>query len=916
MWDPNPLDEGVTHYLVTISSPLGSSEIGVTNSTSFSLDGLQPGVNYTLSVAAVSPLGVSAPSTVDFSLPSGPSITQHPASISVALGAALDLTVSAAGSAPLSFQWFRNGTLLPGQTSQTLHIDAVTSGDIGAYTVRVSNSVDSVESNAATVTLRTGPSIVLQPTGQTVNLGSQITLTVTAAGDSPLTYRWYRNNTSISGATSPTYQITSAATGSAGQYFVRVTNPVGSVDSTTVTVVVQTPPTITSQPRSVTVNEGSQVSLAVTATGTTPFTYQWSRNGTPLSGRTSRTLVIQAATIADEGSYTVRVTNPVSSIESNAASVNVDPAPVAPTIVSDPESESVAEGGSATFTVLANGTAPLAYQWYKDDVLIAGATSVSLTLATVSPQDEGSYTVRVTNAAGNDTSVPAVLEVIDALSLPVITWHPEPNILRVGQPFEVSVAAQSGEPVQYQWLKDGVEVPGATNSVYSVAVAQASQGGSYQARVSNSAGFVLSDPAMITIRVAPQITQDLSPATVNEGAQLRLALQVTGTRPFTVQWYRNDGLIGTTAEPELVIPTARLQDDGAYFVRITGPGGTATSTPARITIFAKPVITTHPQGALVAVGAGVTLNAGASGSGLTWQWLKGGQPVAGATSSTLTIAAMRQIDFGTYSARVSNAAGSAESNPAVVELAAAPVLQTNPASVDLLENSALTLSVVVTGTSPFTYQWFKNGQTLAGETAATFQRGTASTADSGAYHVTISNPYGLIRSATATVRIISHLAITRQPVATSVTPGSPLTLSVEATSGLPLTYQWFRDGSPLAGRTAATLQIPAAALSDSGSYHVSVRNALEEILSQMVAVTVAADQSGGVLTISTTPVGGGDGLTIVAIGAPNTVYEIQETTNLSSWTTTGTVTSDSNGRFQVDPQGQQTQYRFIRTVRR
>jgi glucose/arabinose dehydrogenase len=84
-----------------------------------------------------------------------------------------------------------------------------------------------------------------------------------------------------------------------------------------------------------------------------------------------------------------------------------------PYITSHPQSLAVAEGQSATFTVSSLGTTPFTYQWQKDGETISGATGSTLTINNASPDDAGSYTVIVSNSAGNSTSNAAVLNVIE-----------------------------------------------------------------------------------------------------------------------------------------------------------------------------------------------------------------------------------------------------------------------------------------------------------------------------------------------------------------------------------------------------------------------------------------------------------------------------------------------------------------------
>lgn len=150
----------------------------------------------------------------------GPTITAQPASQSVTVGSAATFSVTATGSAPLAYQWRKNGAAISGATSSSYRIAATSTTDNGAtFSVVVSNSAGSSTSSAATLSVNpaTGPGAVIttQPSDCTVSIGQTATFTVTASGTPAPTFAWQRSNdgitwTPISGATSATYSFISA----------------------------------------------------------------------------------------------------------------------------------------------------------------------------------------------------------------------------------------------------------------------------------------------------------------------------------------------------------------------------------------------------------------------------------------------------------------------------------------------------------------------------------------------------------------------------------------------------------------------------------------------------------------------------------------------------------------------------------
>jgi Phosphoesterase family/Immunoglobulin domain len=173
------------------------------------------------------------------------------------------------------------------------------------------------------------------------------------------------------------------------------------------------PPSITTQPTNQTVAAGQTATFTVAATGTAPLSYQWHKNGTAITGATSSNYTTPPTTSSDNGSqFAVLVSNSLGGATSSPALLTVNPAPVPPSITTQPTNQTVAAGQTATFTVAATGTAPLSYQWHKNGTAITGATSSNYTTPPTTSSDNGSqFAVLVSNNLGGVTSSPALLTV-------------------------------------------------------------------------------------------------------------------------------------------------------------------------------------------------------------------------------------------------------------------------------------------------------------------------------------------------------------------------------------------------------------------------------------------------------------------------------------------------------------------------
>jgi len=285
---------------------------------------------------------------------------------------------------------------------------------------------------------------------------------------------------------------------------------------------------------------------------------------------------------------------------------------------------------------------------------------------------------------------------------------------------------------------------------------------------------------------------------------------------------------------------------------------------------------------------------------LYFQWMRDGVDLPGQTNQSLFISAMTMENAGNYSVRVSNAAGSVVSAGAIVTVVQVPVsVISQPESTDVLIGNQFTLDVGVRGTLPFVYQWFKDGLAMDGGTAARLIVSSAGSNDAGIYHVVVANSGGSVQSANAIVRVIPHIVITQQPTNQNVAPGAALTLAAQASSVLPLSYQWLLDDEELEGEAGPVLQRSQVTYRDVGAYRVLVSNELETISSATAEITIVldADTSKGRLSITATAAG----VDLAGQGEPGATYDVQLCGDLSSqnWITIQAVVADQSGRFKI-----------------
>jgi Immunoglobulin domain/Abnormal spindle-like microcephaly-assoc'd, ASPM-SPD-2-Hydin/Immunoglobulin I-set domain len=383
------------------------------------------------------------------------------------------------------------------------------------------------------------PLIATQPVSQTVAAGQTATFLVVASGQGHLTYQWQKNGTPIDGAKSSTYNTPATTPADSGsQFTVVVNNSKGNVTSDAATLTVTAAaatPSITTQPVNQAVTVGKTATFSVTASGAAPLSYQWRKNGTAISGATSAAYTTPVVATSDSGSlFSVVVSNSAGNATSNDAILTVTPAIVAPSITTQPVSQTVTVGQTAAFSVTASGTAPLSYQWRKNGTAINGATSSAYTTPVATTANAGlQFTVLVSNSAGNSVSNAAALIVTAASAPPTIATQPANQTVTVGQATTFLVAASGTAPLSYQWQKNGAAISGATSSAYTTPVATSADSGSHFAvAVSNSSGTVTSGTAILTVNAAGQLTANppnLNYGNISVGSSSILPVTLTNT---------------------------------------------------------------------------------------------------------------------------------------------------------------------------------------------------------------------------------------------------------------------------------------------------------------------------------------------------------------------------------------------------
>lgn len=303
-------------------------------------------------------------------------------------------------------------------------------------------------------------------------------------------------------------------------------------------------PAITAQPQDRIVATNTAASFSVSVCGTPPFTYQWRFNNAPIPNATNSTFTLASAQPADEGEYSVVVSNPAGSVTSDAATLVVQFPPI---IIAQPQPVTAVRDQSATFNVTAGGTPPFSYQWRLHGVSLPDETNSTLVISPVLTNDAGDYTVVVANTAGAIASANAALTVLipaTVIQQPVsrtnkLTLASTSPVIYNPTNATFSATAVGIGTLRYQWKLNGVPLPGANAPSLTIANITPANAGDYTLQVTDDIGPTESQPATLTILVDPVIVVHPPNVSGPAGARVTLSVSMIGyPPPFGYEWRR------------------------------------------------------------------------------------------------------------------------------------------------------------------------------------------------------------------------------------------------------------------------------------------------------------------------------------------------------------------------------------------
>ncbi|KAK1875087.1 Titin [Dissostichus eleginoides] len=768
---------------------------------------------------------------------------------------------------------------------------------VGEYQCTVSNEVGSCTCKT-TLNLKEPPTFTQRLEDTATVLGKMAEFKCVVKGSPTLSVQWQKDenwileNAKIERTFEnnvATLRIPACEATHGGKYTCQVVNEAGQ-EKCFATLTVQEPPQITEKPEVIKVTVGDPVSLDCKVTGSPELKVKWRKNGKELQSIRQHKLTfenkmsslrVQSAQKEDEGEYVFEVANHISSCSCKVKVIVLEQV-IPPSFIKPLVDMGEILGSFVQISCKISGSLPISVQWQKDGSkvssgvkhkLIQQDNSVSVEIEQLERSDAGSYSCKLTNAAGSCESSGSLM----VKEPPSFVTLPESQAAVPNGTVRFKCTFKGTPPFTVKWFKDdselmtgpscftGLEGLSCFMELYKVGVTHS---GAYSCQVSNDAGS-LRCSADLTVKEPPEFVLKL-PATkfVKQGESLRLECKVNGTAPLKVTWYKQDtkvtdggnyrtSFVDSVAVLELL--STSFNDDGVYTCEAQNDAG-SVSCSTTLTVKDAPSFTKVPQPVEGLKGKDVSLYCEMSGTApFQITWFKDRKPlmesrkykmVSEGSSVTLHVIGIEASDAGEYECKVTNSVGS-DTCQTSVKLREPPSFVKKLSNKTVILGEEVTIVATIKGSEPITVSWVQDKDHILrdgdnrkitlenNQVALKVFKADATTA--GKYTCQLRNDAGSVECF-ANLTVLEPAKIVDKPDALSVTAGDMAALEVKVCGTPQLTPKWFKDGVELASgrkykisfsQMISSLNVLSAEKVDSGEYTFEVMNEVGKDLSKI-----------------------------------------------------------------------------------
>ncbi len=785
-----------------------------------------------------------------------PVLVAEPLSRTNDAGTTATFSVVVRGSEPISYQWFKDNAPLgdernvAGANTPTLTLTNVLGGDTGAYHIVVSNSLGSVTSATATLTVL-DPVIIAQPASEARELGQSVTFSVTAVGTAPLDYQWWKDDAPLSAANEASLTLTNLQAGDAGAYRVVVSNSLGSVTSMDVRLTVNV---ITLETNFNPMVNGSVFAQALQPDGKILLGGDFTTLGGQPRNRIGR---LNADGTLDAGF------NPGASGTVFSIAVQAD----GRILLAGGFTSLAGQTRNHLARLQVNGTVDEEFNPGTDgDVTCLALQADGMILVGGCFSTLNGQSRRNLARLNADGTLDSALSQGADNCVASFAVQPDGKILVGG--FFTTLNGQGRNRIgrlNANGTPDYSFNPGADAGVTALALQADGKilVGGYFTRLG---GQVRTNLARLNPNGTLDGTFNPHAGTLYEGdypTVYSLAVQadgmilvggsfstIAGEQRYYLARLHADGSLDKTFNPTMgsAVYGLALQPDGRILAAGSAamPGGQWRENLVRLNNSAPAT-----QGLVV---DGSTINWLREGTGpevwrttfehspdgLVWTALGEGTRVPDGWQLTDVVLP----SGGTLRARGYVTGGQCNGSSWFAEVSRGqPIFVASSDSRTNNAGTTATFSVAPGGSEPFSFRWLKDGIPLAddanvlGTSSATLTLSNVFKADEGGYAVVVSNSFGSAISTVARLTVVDPV-ITVQPGSQMRQLGESATFTVTAVGTAPLQSQWWKNDSPLPGGTNASLTLTNLHARDVGNYHAVVSNSCGSVTSAVAFLSV------------------------------------------------------------------------------
>jgi formylglycine-generating enzyme required for sulfatase activity len=603
------------------------------------------------------------------------------------------------------------------------------------------------------------------------------------------------------------------------------------------------------------------------------------------------------------GHYNVTVSDTAMSSSGTAAFTVPDSKPI---LATQPTNQIVRVDSNVQLVAEAGGTFPLFYQWHSNNLPLPSATNATLILNGVQTNQAGVYSVVVSNSLGSITSSNAL---ISTYSVTTSLSTPQNATVNEGSAVFFAVSANSAIPLSYTWTKDGTNIPGRTAATLALQPLLLTDAGSYSVKISDGVVSIMAEVGSFNVRIRPVIRSQPKNQIVQIGADAQFSAEVDGSMPLFYQWSLNGVPLPTATNTALIINEVQANQAGIYSVAVSNSLGSTISSNASLAIYSVSTSLSPPQNAIVNEGSIVTFEVGASSVvPLSYAWTKDGINIPGQTSATLVLQSVHLTDAGSYAVTISDGVVAIPCQVGNFNVRIRPFFSKQPANAIVAAGSDAIFKVDVGGSGPFYYQWFFNEDALKSQTNAELILKRVEARQTGLYSVVVNNAMGVTTSSNASLAVYSVSTSLSPPQNATVDEGSIVMFEVRASSAVPLTYAWKKDGTNIPVQTTATLTLHPLRLTDAGSYSVKISDGVISVLADAGSFNV----NKAVILLSSATSSFDGNLQFSFHGNAGRTYPISVSTNLVVWILLTNLSPGFGPVVFVDPEAAQYPLRFYR----